>query len=232
MKRNRLAILLALCLLGATLAGAEGTEALHTPGSYVTFGRYPQTGNGGDRTPIEWLVLDYDGTNNRALLISRYGLDAKPYNAEWADTTWEGCTLRAWLNGTFLNTAFTEREQAAILTTTVENGDGQGYWSTNGGNNTEDKIFLLSYAEANKYLGVMYDESSNMKSRVTPTAYALQAGAWTSDNAGWWWLRSPDSSQERAACVDSGGSLGGSYVSLGSACVRPALWINLDAGIF
>ena len=49
-------------------------------GSYISFGTYPQTESGNDATPIEWLVLDYDEDNNRALLLSRYGLDAKPYN--------------------------------------------------------------------------------------------------------------------------------------------------------
>ena len=30
------------------------------PGNYITFGYYPQTADGTDNTPIEWLVLDVD----------------------------------------------------------------------------------------------------------------------------------------------------------------------------
>ena len=114
----------------------------------MTFGHYPQTSRGNDNTPIEWLILAREG--NKALLLSRYGLDAQPYNKERACVTWEECTLRTWLNGTFLNKAFTAQEQAGIVLTSVDNSKSQGYigWSTNGGNNTRDKIFLLSCREA------------------------------------------------------------------------------------
>ena len=161
----------------------EARDAKFTVGNYVTFGEYPQTASGEDMTPIEWLVLARDG--NKALLISRYGLDAQPYNTDHTSVTWETCTLRTWLNVTFYNKAFSSDEQAAILTTSVDNGKNQGYskWSTSGGNNTEDKVFLLSYAEANKYFGVTYDSISNTKSRVAPTAYAIAQGAWTSSSS-------------------------------------------------
>lgn len=58
-----------------------------TVGNYVTFGTYPQTALGNDQTPIEWLVLARDG--RQALLISRYGLDAKPYNTKLSSVTWK-----------------------------------------------------------------------------------------------------------------------------------------------
>ncbi len=206
---------------------------------YVTFGHYPQTAAGTDRTPIEWLVLEVQG--DKALLISRYGLDVKPYNEKYVDITWEKCTLRAWLNGTFLNKAFTAQERSGIMLTDVDNGNSQGYgnWSTSNGNDTQDKVFLLSYAEAYKYLGVTYNDSRNMKSRVAPTAYALEQGAWKSENktadgtnAGWWWLRSPGNSQIYAANVGNDGSLDYDDVNDDSGCVRPALWINLESDIF
>lgn len=127
-----------------------------TVGNYVTFGTYPQTALGNDQTPIEWLVLARDG--RQALLISRYGLDAKPYNTKLSSTTWEKCTLRTWLNDTFLNKAFSLTEQTAILTTDVDNSKQQCYsgWNPSRENDTKDKVFLLSYAEANKYFGIQY----------------------------------------------------------------------------
>ncbi len=217
---------------------AAARDAKYSVGNYVTFGHYPQTREGNDSTEIEWLVLARDG--NKVLLISRYGLDTKPYNDYWADITWEKCTLRTWLNGTFLSKAFTAEEQKGILLTNVDNGSSQGYskWSTNGGNNTQDRVFLLSYAEANKYFGVTY--SMNTKSRVAPTAYAIEQGAYTSNSdktadgtaAGWWWLRSPGYYPSSAARVYDGGSLGYSSFSNDDAVVRPALWINLESGIF
>lgn len=215
----------------------EAREAQFTVGNYVTFGEYPQTTAGEDMTPIEWLVLARDG--NKALLISRYWLDAQPYNTDHTSVTWETCTLRTWLNVTFYNKAFSSDEQAAILTTSVDNGKNQGYskWSTSGGNNTEDKVFLLSYAEANKYFGVTYDNISNTKSRVAPTAYAIAHGTWASSSnktadgtdAGWWWLRSPGNYQDFAAVVDTDGSLRNITVNYVSGSVRPTLWVNIEA---
>ena len=222
------------------IAAAAARDAKFAVGNYVTFGTYPQTKAGNDATPIEWLVLARDG--DKALLISRYALDAQPYNKDYTSVTWETCTLRTWLNGTFYNKAFSSAEQAAILTTNVDNSKNQCYsgWSTSGGNNTQDKVFLLSYAEANKYFGVTYDNSSNTKSRVAPTAYAIAQGAWTDSfdktadraDAGHWWLRSPGNYRDYAASVYTNGSLFGANVDANSGSVRPALWVNIEAGIF
>ena len=219
---------------------AAACDAKFAVGNYVSFGTYPQTKAGNDATPIEWLVLARDG--DKALLISRYGLDAQPYNTDYTSVTWETCTLRTWLNGTFYNKAFSSAEQAAILTTDVDNSKNQCYsgWSTNGGKNTQDKVLLLSYAEANKYFGVTYNNSSNTKSRVAPTAYAIAQGTGknssskTADgiDAGWWRLRSPGVSQYDAAYVSTDGSLYANRVNVGSGSVRPALWVNIEAGIF
>ena len=216
-------------------------------GDIITFGHYEQDGNTGNgQEPIEWLVLEVQP--GKALLLSRYGLDAQPYNQEYVDITWEKCTLRTWLNSTFLNTAFSGVAQGAILTTVVDNSQGQGYsgWSTSGGNNTQDKVFLLSYAEANRHLGAQHNSvsgaQSNMRSRVAPTAHAdaKEHGAWTSNSnktmegkaAGAWWLRSPGNAQNCAAGVYDDGSLNAIYVNYGYSCVRPALWMNLDSGLF
>ena len=122
-------------------AAVAARDAKFTAGNYVEFGTYPQTEADTVNTPIEWLVLARDG--NTALLISRYGLDAQPYNTELTSVTWETSTLRTWLNNTFMIKAFTAEEQKAILTTTVDNSRSQGYskWSASGGNNTQDWIF-------------------------------------------------------------------------------------------
>ena len=226
-------------MIAAVAAASAARNAKFTVGNYVTFGTYPQTKAGKDATPIEWLVLARDG--DKALLISRYGLDAQPYNKDHTSVTWETCTLRTWLNGTFYNKAFSSAEQAAILTTNVDNSKNQCYsgWSTSSGNNTQDKVFLLSYAEANKYFGVTYDNSSNTKSRVAPTAYAIAHGAWTSSyektaddiDAGWWWLRSPGYDQKLAANVYADGSSGNLNINYDDVSVRPALWVNIEADV-
>lgn len=208
-------------------------------GKCIVFGHYPQTKEGKDNTPIEWMILDHDG--QRALVVSKYGLDAQPYNITGDAATWETCTLRTWLNGTFYNKAFSSAEQTAILTTNVDNSKKQCYggWDTSGGNDTQDKVFLLSYAEANKYFGVTYDNSNNMKSRVAPTAYAIAQGAYIDsddkaddDNDIGWWLRSPGTYQECAAHVNADGFHFNYNVANDSGSVRPALWVNLESAIF
>ena len=75
---------------------------------------------------------------------------------------------------------------------------------------------------------------------MSPTAYALHAGAWTTSGnetadgaaAGWWWLRSPTVNQYSAAGVFSDGSLVIDRVNHDNGCVRPALWVDLGADIF
>lgn len=210
-------------------------------GKCIVFGQYPQTKDGKDNTPIEWMILDHYG--QRALVVSKYGLDAQPYNITGHAATWETCTLRTWLNGTFYNMAFSSAEQAAILTTNVDNSKNQCYsgWETNGGNNTQDKVFLLSYKEAYVYFDVTEDSHCNEKSPVAPTAYAIAQGAdvdsycKTEDGtaARWWWLRSPGYYQFSAAYVESDGSLDSLYcIDNASGSVRPALWVNIESAIF
>ena len=213
-------------------------------GGHVTFGSYPQTADGTDSTPIEWLVQDYDADNNCSLLISRYGLDIQPYNKTYTNTSWEKCTLRTWLNDTFLNKAFTMEEQLGIRLTNVDNSISQGYrkWNIKEENHTQDMIFLLSYAEANKYFGVAYGDGkkADAAARIAATAYAEKQGAYTNNNhktedgaaTTWWWLRSPGNNRRNAAHVDYDGSLIPRSVSVDRGCVRPALWVNLDADFF
>lgn len=192
------------------------------PGSYYVFGAYEQDNdleNG--KEDIEWLVLARE--ENRVLVISRYALDAKPYNEELESVTWETCSLRKWLNESFLAEAFSDVEQEMIQSVTVT-ADPNPDYDTEPGNDTVDKVFLLSISEAKLYL------DSDDKRKCIPTAYAIDNGAYASyDATGWWWLRSPGSKSFSAACVDYVGDVyeSGNFVSLSSVSVRPALWLNL-----
>ena len=190
----------------------------------VEFGSYPIT-KGGSRKPILWNILRRKG--NKAMLFSAYGLDAKPYNKELEDITWETCTLRKWLNEEFHNAAFTDEEQRRILMTKVENKENPNF-KTPGGNDTKDKIFLLSLDEVNKYL------STGIERQVAPTPYAVKQGVskrWNSNC--WWWLRSPGNISRGAADVRRDGSIDdyGCIVDHGDSAVCPALWIDLKSEI-
>lgn len=191
-------------------------------GDYVFFGSYEQDNNiSNGKEDIEWLVLDKQ--DDRVLVVSKYALDCKPYNEEYEDVTWETCTLRGWLNDEFINAAFTEEEKATIPTVTVT-ADANPDYSTDPGNDTEDRVFLLSINEANEYF------SSDDERACQPTDYAVANGVWESEFGNcWWWLRSPGNYQYNAAGVYYGGGVdeGGDYVHCAYGAVRPALWINL-----
>ena len=217
----------------------EGKRAPYkTVGNIVTFGSYEQDNDLSDGAEkIEWIVLA--SGNGKTLLLSRYGLDARPYNEANSGITWEKSTLRAWLNGEFLQAAFTAEEQAAIATADLSNGKAQGHWTTNGGKDTEDQVFLLSCAEAQKYLGVSYKNTKNEKPRTSPTDYAIAQGAGTSAvmtdeerPVGIWWLRSPGLNKESAALVQDGGSLYYRGVTDASVMVRPAILLDLTSDSF
>ncbi len=236
-------------------------------GTVITFGKYPQNQEGVDQTPIEWLVLDRK--EQRALLLSKYGLDVKAYHEQkiegddaedempvlrrlfnsilqrlhlkknslyGEEVTWEKCSLRNWLNSTFIDRAFTMAEQRKIVLSDVDNSHSSGYeeWKTDGGNDTQDQIFLLSYAEVKKYFGETY-ETKNMNALTVPTAYAKQAEAYTDsrfttesgEETGLWWLRSPGCTQDEAAVIEPDGKLFSLEAYDDEACIRPALWIQI-----
>ena len=193
-----------------------------TVGSIVTFGSYEQDNyNRGSKEPIEWIVLDV--MENKLLLISRYALDCLAYCTGHDTVAWETSNVRAWLNNQFLNTAFTENEQNAILITEVDNSKSQGYihYGDNGGANTQDRLFLLSYTEAWKYF------FKNSDRVCKPTKAAVKRGAFESSISGNcpWWLRSPGYTTDYVAAVDVDGNRGGN-LKYGTLAIRPAMWVD------
>ena len=113
-------------------------------GDAVLLGSYEQDGNKENgKEPIEWIVLSR--TDDELLVLSRYVLDAIKIDDHYADSTWENCTLRKWLNDTFYNESFTKKEQKKIKTTTLNNTVKN---SERDEKETKDKIFLLSFEEA------------------------------------------------------------------------------------
>lgn len=191
-------------------------------GSIIKLGKYEQdndTSNG--KEDIEWLVLVKD--DNKMLVIRDKAIDCKQYHSSYIGTTWEECSLRRWLNDTFVNEAFTPEEQEKILTTNVT-ADANPDYDTDAGNDTEDKVFLLSIEEVNRYF------NNDVMRACKPTDYAVSNGAYVSDSSNcWWWLRSPGNNRNRAANVDSGGYVSeeGDFVANKDLAVRPAMWISL-----
>ena len=247
MKRRITYMLVSLTLIMGIICPSVAEEApglsFDTVGSIVTVGRYEQDGDEENVSEeSEWIVLDVQ--DGKSLLLSRYLLDAVPYHTKSKNMTWKDCSLRKWLNQEFLEAAFTEGEQEVSLVTEVDNSKKQGWkkWKkTKGGKNTKDRIFLLSFAEANQYLGVSREGSDNPLAWAEVTEYALRKGAyfvpleglsslWNEGDPayGCWWLRSPGYVQYDAADVNQKGTLIDNSVISEETCIRPAFWLDLN----
>ncbi|MCL2079119.1 MAG: DUF6273 domain-containing protein [Oscillospiraceae bacterium] len=179
--------------------GVGDLSGLTNIGDVITFGGY------------YWRVLDVQ--DGRALVISGYILERREYHSPYGEITWEHSSIRDYLNGEFLS-SFSQADQARIIETTLINNNNPTH-DTPGGNNTVDKIFLLSIDEAQQYF-------ANDSARV----------AYESDGrARWWWLRSPGIDANYVAYVDyEYGSISDFGMSSDdySYGVRPAMWVKLS----
>lgn len=224
----------------------------------VYFGNYLQEDTNGDGTvnssdtkqPIKWRVLSVNGDD--AFLMADQNLDCKKYNDTSKDVTWENSTLRSWLNGygsscnadmidygddNFINSAFTENEIKSINTTIVVNNDNSTY-RTDGGNDTEDKIYLLSIDEAQN-IGYGFNKNFSVSSKtrsVTNTAYVNdKSGIGYVNKADTWWLRSPGKYSYWGTFVGRADGYGyemGFSVTDSNIAVRPVLHLNLSNASF
>ena len=182
---------------------AAAAATIHSrlrPGSRIRFG------SGGR---ILWRILEINRTQRRVQLLAEDTVCNRTYHDRREDVTWETCSLRAWLNGEYYETCFSEAEKAAILDTDLENPDNPEH-GTPGGHATRDRIYLLSIEDADKYF------------QTFPRA-----------NNRWWWLRSPGDSSHCASFVEMGGDIdcGGIGVT-GGLGVRPALTVDADSDVF
>ncbi len=205
--------------------------------------------------PIKWRVLSTAG--NRAFLHADLALDDQKYNNNDTSVTWESSSMRSWLNGygpemnepkmdyrsdSFLQDAFTSAEQQAICTTELENADNQLY-GTEGGNNTTDKIFLLSEQEvygtkAGFYGFAEVEDTDDEARRRKSSTYAKANGVISCYYVNYyyygdcsWWLRTPGVVTNFSLLVDVDGYVGryGNDVNVDEDGVCPALNLNLSS---
>lgn len=224
MKKWMTAIVLAMACLLLTLPAMAEVAV----GDLLTLGVYEQDNDPATAPePIEWQVLAVE--EGRALLISRYSLDSRQFNSEWTVSNWAECSLRAWLNEDFLQTAFTAGEQALILDTLVSTPANMSY-KTPGGPDVTDRLFILSVEEARQYL----KSGPARKAQATPWAveqqiYVKQTGANTGNSP--WWLRTIGQGSNTAVYVKEDGNIlfKGIDVDYYSNGVRPAMWVDLNA---
>lgn len=169
---------------------------------------------------ISWYVLAIE--NNTALLLSEYGLDARPWHHTKTATPWEESDLCQWLNHDFMMTAFSASERSAL--TNADTG--------------ENKITLLCRKEAEQYLK---DDSAIT---AMPTSHAKSQGAFHysySDSApqyrkyvgnGLCWLKDTNTlgtGSMWASAVYWDGSFCSYPLDSENRIVRPMLRLNLEA---
>lgn len=214
-------ILCAALLLGVCAASAETLPEI---GSEITFGHYEQDEdltNG--QEPIEWIVLDVDEENQKAFLLSKSCLETKVVYPERVPMYWGASTLREWMNGEFLNAAFTAEEQEKILTTTVTNENPHGMKGA--GADTEDKLYLLSHEEILHY----FPEQSSRMAYATEHAKAQGCTIGETTGACRWWLRTTGARKMDMWGVRVDGRLtayGMQDVDWPTNTVRPVFWMD------
>lgn len=166
-------------------------------GISVKFGTYEQNPLVANKEGITWQVIE--SKDGKALIISDYILECKPFHDTYCEVTWEGSSLREWLNDDFYNTSFSEKEKEAILTTGA------------------DKLFLLNVEQATIYFSSNYDRLANMSYATKDTGN------------GSWWLRDNASSNDRVSAVYKNGAVynAGYAVTNDEVGVRPAMWVDL-----
>ena len=208
----------------------DDLKAFQTVGETIYFGHYEQDNDlSNGKEPIEWIVLEVQ--DGKSLLLSKKVLEKKPYNDTLAEEiTWENCTLRKWLNGSFISLAFNEIERGLMVLSIVDNSESQDWniYSRGGSNDTEDFLFLLSYAEAKAFF------DSNLLSRAEASA-AVKANRNRSsyevyDNYAVYWLRSPGykATDQIFMGVHQGFTVNNFSITDRRCGVRPAFWIDLD----
>ncbi len=209
--------------------GAEGSDVYVRTWDCIYFGNYWQSDTNDDgiadrddaKEPILWRVLSVDGDD--AFLLAERDLEYQKYNEIEGTVTWETSTIRSWLNGygasdnacgrdytddNFLDNAFSPAEQEAIRYTTVKNDDNVQKKDDNtnntaeGGNDTIDRVYLLSLKEATevKY-GFIQTNATTFTRSVKETDYVWEKvkgeyrnlpGSYLSQSRyGEWWLRTP-----------------------------------------
>lgn len=192
----------------------------------IWFGTYPQ----GDKTgtqkePIKWKILKGEG--NEALLISDKVIDNVSYHNTLTSVTWGNSDIRNWLANDFKNEAFTEGQfNNGIVTKNI---------STLNQDDTDDKLFILSYDEANS----LYSNDTDRKSKATEYAKNINNNGGrlsvNSDNYSEYWLRTKGTGVTNSAqyVFTSGGiNRGGAHVNNRTVGVRPAFYANLNSDIF
>lgn len=195
-------------------------------GDIIYFGAYEQDNNTANgKEDLSWKVLEKNGS--KLFVITEYGVDCIQFNKTETAITWELSSVRKFLNTTFLNSAFDPSQRSQILKTTVT-AEKNGNYDTNPGEDTTDKVFLLSISEAEELM-------SEEDRQCVPTPFSVAKDCnvkkkkYSSEQTTCWFLRSPGIENTKVAYAQYEGDIRaiGANVSSSQATIRPAMWITI-----
>lgn len=184
---------------------------------------------------IEWMVLDVN--DGKALLITKDIMQFVKYHTYGSPKksrfTWKDSNLRAWLNETFFQTAFSDTEKKNVVATAIYDDDNPVF-GTKGGEYSVNRLYVLSASELNQYFR---NNEDRMASRI-PSAHAINPNTNQSDsaeehpylNTSYYWVRTPGMFDYSQCYVHYTGNIlyDGQSKSNWIVGVRPAMWV--DAG--
>lgn len=186
------------------------------------------------KEPLEWVVIDKQ--DGKILVTTKKIIEVKPFDTTGnEELTWESSELREFLNGEFVDTTFSKSEQSRILSTTVTADSNPTYEEVNQGNDTEDKVFVLSIDEMQKY----YPDELNRQAKLT--VYSMDGGMSDNETTDSYWLRTMGCNNRVAAYVKENGEILNIGVAVsvdstldkvsaedGGLGVRPVMWISVE----
>lgn len=143
------------------------------------------------RISMPWKVLE--NKNGRLLLLSEYVLDCLPFedfydpfyfSMSFDRTRWPFSTIRRHINNEFYPSLLSEEEKQRVVPVYISADDTLTF--VGGPEAKEDRMFLLSKMEAEKYL-------KTEKDRMAPvTSFATRSMLYNNfETYAYWWLRTP-----------------------------------------
>ena len=169
------------------------------------------------REPILWRVLRAD--DDSLLLLSEYGLEKHSFDEKKGTSVWSNSAVRTYLNKEMIGRIFSPAETAVLKTTVIRN-EADPRYGTPCGEDTEDRIFLLSYQEcaseeygfspglpvqSNSRICYPFGDSHDTESAVFGKRDSAGNQIWNADRAVRWLLRTAGFTEGYIIDVDAHG---------------------------
>lgn len=187
----------------------------------------------------EWYVLAIDYDTDRALILSRYVLETRAFDAD-GSVYWKDSDLREYLNGDWLRGQETLYNAAVETTLYNIERNTEVLVEDDMLTSTQDKVFLLSYMDLNgasasydPRLSTYYEYMPLEGNQGDVLPEQLEEATAADGTPTGWWTRTYEYTNGQVKpyivrSVSAEGAGTGSRPDVATVGVRPALWIQLD----